>query len=219
MIANPSPILTSSATARKCADDRARHTIVTSIDQTTPASAATALHRRGLMLVAGAAIVWSSGGLLARLVTADPWTILFWRSVFACLFLLGYAWFRNRGRLVATFRELGWPGVVLGLCFATASSCFIIALSLTSVANIMFIQSSAPVIAGLLGWVAFTLDGGLRVEGVALRRSWERRPYLAFPERITGNGQRRPILFPTDRRARMAIEAAVLAQLPPEAFR
>jgi drug/metabolite transporter (DMT)-like permease len=126
---------------------------MTSLDQTVTAVAATAQHRRGLMLVAGAAIVWSSGGLLARLVTADPWTILFWRSVFACLFLLGYAWFRNRGRLVATFRALGWPGVVLGLCFATASSCFIIALSLTSVANIMFIQSSAPFIAGLLGWL------------------------------------------------------------------
>ena len=124
-----------------------------SLDHSLTAAAVTAQHRRGLMLVAGAAIVWSSGGLLARLVTADPWTILFWRSVFACVFLLGYAWFRNRGRLVATFRALGWPGIVLGLCFATASSCFIIALSLTSVANIMFIQSSAPFIAGLLGWL------------------------------------------------------------------
>jgi drug/metabolite transporter (DMT)-like permease len=126
---------------------------MTSLDHTLTAGAAAALHRRGLMLVGGAAIVWSSGGLLARLVTADPWTILFWRSVFACLFLLGYAWFRNRGRLIKTFRDLGWPGVLLGLCFATASSCFIIALSLTSVANIMFIQSSAPFIAGLLGWL------------------------------------------------------------------
>jgi drug/metabolite transporter (DMT)-like permease len=125
---------------------------VTSIDPTLAAADAAAQHRRGLMLVAGAAMVWSSGGLLARLVTADSWTILFWRSVFACAFLLGYAWLRNRGRFVATFRELGWPGIVLGLCFATASTCFILALAHTSVANIMFIQSSAPVIAGLLGW-------------------------------------------------------------------
>jgi drug/metabolite transporter (DMT)-like permease len=125
---------------------------VTGIDHPIAASAAIQ-HRRGLMLVAGAAIVWSSGGLLARLVAADPWTILFWRSLFAFLFLLGYAWLMNRGRFVATFRELGWPGVMLGLCFATASSCFIIALTLTTVANIMFIQSSAPFIAGLLGWL------------------------------------------------------------------
>jgi len=126
---------------------------MTSLDQSLPAADTTAQHRRGLMLVAGAAIVWSFGGLLARLVAADPWTILFWRSVFACLFLLGYAWYRNRGRLIKTFRDLGWPGIVLGLCFAVASSSFIIALSLTSVANIMFIQSSAPFIAGLLGWL------------------------------------------------------------------
>ncbi len=140
-----------------------RDEIVTGIDHPIAASAA-AQHRRGLMLVAGAAVVWSSGGLLARLVAADPWTILFWRSTFACLFLLGYAWLMNRGRLIATFRELGWPGVALGLCFATASSCFIIALSLTTVANIMFIQSSAPFIAGLLGWLLL----GERVSA----RSW-----------------------------------------------
>jgi drug/metabolite transporter (DMT)-like permease len=105
------------------------------------------------MLVAGAAIVWSAGGLLARMIETDPWTKLFWRSIFACLFLLGYAWLKNRGRLVATFRELGWPGVVLGLCFATASTSFIIGLNYTTVANIMFVQAAAPFIAGLLGWL------------------------------------------------------------------
>jgi drug/metabolite transporter (DMT)-like permease len=126
---------------------------VSALDHSISARGATALHRRGLLLVAGAAMVWSAGGLLARMIETDPWTKLFWRSVFACLFLLAYAWFKNRGRLVATFRDLGWPGVVLGLCFATASSSFIIGLNYTTVANIMFVQAGAPFFAGLLGWV------------------------------------------------------------------
>jgi drug/metabolite transporter (DMT)-like permease len=126
---------------------------VSSLDHPLSASGATALHRRGLLFVAGAAIVWSAGGLLARMIETDPWTKLFWRSVFAFAFLLAYAWFTNRGRLAATFRELGWPGVVLGLCFATASTAFIIGLDYTSVANIMFMQAGAPFIAGLLGWL------------------------------------------------------------------
>lgn len=126
---------------------------MSTLDHTIPASGAAAQHRRGLLLVAGAAIVWSAGGLLARMIETDPWTKLFWRSLFACVFLLAYAWYRNRGRLVATFRELGWPGVVLGLCFATASTAFIVGLSYTTVANIMFVQAGAPFIAGLLGWL------------------------------------------------------------------
>jgi drug/metabolite transporter (DMT)-like permease len=126
---------------------------VSTLDHLLSASSATAQHRRGLLLVAGAAIVWSAGGLLARMIETDPWTKLFWRSLFAFLFLLAYASYTNRGRLVATFRELGWPGVVLGLCFATASTAFIIGLDYTSVANIMFMQAGAPFIAGLLGWL------------------------------------------------------------------
>ena len=48
-----------------------------------------------MLLVAGAALVWSSGGLLARMIGTDPWTKLFWRSVFAFVFLLAYAWLKN----------------------------------------------------------------------------------------------------------------------------
>jgi len=126
---------------------------VTTLDHSISASDAAALHRRGLLLVAGAALVWSSGGWLARMIETDPWTKLFWRSLFACLFLLAYGWYVNRGRLAATFRELGWPGVLLGLCFATASTAFILGLSYTTVANILFTQAGAPFIAGLLGWL------------------------------------------------------------------
>jgi drug/metabolite transporter (DMT)-like permease len=125
---------------------------VSSLDHTISASGAAALHRRGLLLVAGAAIVWSSGGLLARMIETDPWTKLFWRSLFAFVFLLAYAWFKNRGRLVATFRELGWPGVMLGLCFATASTAFIVGLNYTRSPTSPG-QAGAPFIAGLLGWL------------------------------------------------------------------
>jgi hypothetical protein len=50
-------------------------------DSATPAT------RRGALLVACAAMNWSTGGLIARLVTTSPWTTSLWRSVFASLFL------------------------------------------------------------------------------------------------------------------------------------
>jgi len=38
-------------------------------------------------MVAGAAIVWSTGGLIVRHVDADAWTIVFWRGLFGGLSL------------------------------------------------------------------------------------------------------------------------------------
>src|SRR5215831_9030433 len=67
--------------------------------------------RLGFSLVAAAAICWSTGGLITRLVTTDPWTTVFWRSVFCSAFLGAALAIANRGRLTALARETGWPGV------------------------------------------------------------------------------------------------------------
>jgi drug/metabolite transporter (DMT)-like permease len=113
----------------------------------TPAS------RRGALLVACAAVCWSSGGLIVRLVTTSPWTTSLWRSLFASLFLttvLGVVRGRN---IVAQWREGGRPVVIVALCMATASTCFIFSLAHTSVANTLILMSTGPYVAGLLGWI------------------------------------------------------------------
>jgi drug/metabolite transporter (DMT)-like permease len=106
----------------------------------------------GVWLVTAAALCWSSGGTLARLVGTDPWTTVFWRSVFAAAFLSAAVATARRGRIARVAREVGWPGVLMACCFATASTCFIMALARTTVANTLIIQSLSPFIAGLGGW-------------------------------------------------------------------
>jgi drug/metabolite transporter (DMT)-like permease len=118
---------------------------------TAPASART--RRLGFWLVASAAICWSSGGLIARLVSTDPWTTVFWRSVFCAGFLGSAVAIAHRARMAQLVREVGWPGLLMAACFATASTCFIMALARTSVANTLIIQSLSPFIAGLGGWL------------------------------------------------------------------
>jgi drug/metabolite transporter (DMT)-like permease len=112
---------------------------------------------RGVLLVAAAALCWSSGGLLARLVGTDTWTTVFWRGIFCAVLLLGAtamrAWSRNAGGPIAAVRAIGWPGVAMATCFAVASTCFINALARTSVANTLVIQSTAPFIAALGAWL------------------------------------------------------------------
>jgi drug/metabolite transporter (DMT)-like permease len=129
---------------------------------TDPAAART--RRLGFGLVIAAAICWSSGGLITRLVATDPWTTVFWRSVFCAGFLSAAVAVAHRGRLPRLVRETGWPGVLMAACFATASTSFIMALARTSVANTLIIQSLSPFIAGLGGWLCL----GERVR----RRTW-----------------------------------------------
>jgi drug/metabolite transporter (DMT)-like permease len=113
--------------------------------------------RQGILLVAGSAVVWSIGGTISRfLQVQDSWTVVFWRSVFAALFLLCFMLWRDGLRgTIALFRNMGWWGVAVALCFATASSAFVIALAYTTVANILLIQAGVPLIAALLTWILF----------------------------------------------------------------
>src|ERR1700675_4195607 len=127
-----------------------------------PARAGT--RRLGFWLVTAAAICWSTGGLITRLVTTDAWTTIFWRSVFCAAFLAAAVIIAQRRRLAPALRDTGWPGLLIAACFATASPCFIMSLSRTSVANTLVIQSLSPFIAGLLGWLCL----GERVR----RRTW-----------------------------------------------
>ena len=123
-----------------------------------PESSATASHvQRGLLLVIGSAFVWSFGGAIARFIaTGDSWAIVFWRSAFAALFLLAFMLARDGPRgTVALFRNMGLPGVGVGVCFAIGSVSFVLALAHTTIANILLIQAGAPLVAALLAWVFF----------------------------------------------------------------
>lgn len=107
----------------------------------------------GLLFVAGAAACWSSGGLLVRLVSTDPWTTTMWRCVFSAAFLTLIVRLTRGGNLVAQWRSVGWPGFALAVCLAVASTSFILALARTSVANTLILISIGPYVAGLLGWL------------------------------------------------------------------
>lgn len=113
--------------------------------------------RIGLLLVFLSAFAWSTGGAIARFLEADDdWTVVFWRSLFAALFLLSFLVLRDGVRgAAAQFRAMGWPGIVVALCFATASSCFVLAIAHTTIANVLLINAGVPLIAALLGWLIF----------------------------------------------------------------
>jgi hypothetical protein len=61
-------------------------------------------------LVAGAAILWSTAGLVVRLLDLDVWTMLAWRSAFTAFSLALVVIVQNRRDPLWGVRAIGWPG-------------------------------------------------------------------------------------------------------------
>ncbi len=129
--------------------------------QTTDQPALTASdpesHPWGAWLVFGSAVVWSLGGIIARLAEVEnPWTTIFWRAGTATLFLLLFMLLRDgRAGTAALFARMGLAGFAVGLCFAIASTSFVVALQFTTVANVLLMQAGVPLIAALISRVLF----------------------------------------------------------------
>lgn len=109
--------------------------------------------RRGALLVASASVCWSSGGLIARLVGTDPWTTNVWRGLFCSVFLTLVVRVTEGRGAVAQWRGIGRPGLAVAAGLSIASTCFILALARTSVANTLMLISIGPYVTGLLGWL------------------------------------------------------------------
>ena len=111
----------------------------------------TAQHRRGRAMVALAAVAWSTAGILQRELSVGVATQLAGRALFAVLGLLAYVAVAERGALTQAFRSVGRGGLAVAGLMAVSSGSFIIALNHSSVANVLFMQALAPILAAVLG--------------------------------------------------------------------
>ncbi|SFJ84074.1 Permease of the drug/metabolite transporter (DMT) superfamily [Bosea sp. OK403] len=107
----------------------------------------------GTLLIVASAIAYSLSGYFTRLVDHDVWTILFWRGIFGGVFLGAYIAWRHRPDLLGSVRAMGWAGLWVTILSATATICFINALRLTPVADIMTIHAAIPFMTAILALV------------------------------------------------------------------
>jgi drug/metabolite transporter (DMT)-like permease len=99
--------------------------------------------RSGRLLVAGAALLWSTGGLAIKLVPIDALGVVFWRALLTVLFL------------VAVFRPSleRWKraSVATGVVYALMILSFVTATKWTTAANAIFLQYTGPFYVLALG--------------------------------------------------------------------
>ena len=110
--------------------------------------------RRAVFLMCAAATLWSIAGVLIRqLDHARGFEVTFWRSVFAGIFVALALIVQQRSKAVASVRAVGRWGIVSGLMWCVMFCCFIIALTLTTVANTLIVMSTSPLLTALLAWL------------------------------------------------------------------
>jgi drug/metabolite transporter (DMT)-like permease len=109
------------------------------------------LHARAVAWMVAATVLWSTAGLVTRwLERAQSFEVTFWRSLFAAVSMAGILAFTRRRDAWAVVRGAGWPGILSGLMFCTMFTCFMVALTRTTVANALVVNSLYPVFAALL---------------------------------------------------------------------
>jgi len=112
-------------------------------------------HARAVVLMVLVTLLWSIAGVVTRQVQGVSGSELsFWRSGVNALALvvLLVAW-RGRDAVLRTLRDGGVPLWVSGLCWATMFSAFMLALGLTSVANVLVTMALAPLFTAMLSRV------------------------------------------------------------------
>ena len=124
----------------------------------------------GMLLVT---LMWSSAGVVTRqLQSAASFEITFWRSAFT-LVVLGLYFAVTQGRSAAALLRDGGTALWLsGLMWAVMFTCFMLAITMTTVANVLITMSISPLMTAVLArwmlgvqvkrrtWLAIVVAGG-----------------------------------------------------------
>ena len=118
-------------------------------------------HRKAVWMLVAATLMWSIAGVVTRhLEAARSFEVTFWRSAFnalALVLLLG--WMRGPAALWQSLRNGGRALWVSGLCWCVMFTAFMVALTLTSVANVLVTMAIGPLLTALLAraWLGHKL--------------------------------------------------------------
>lgn len=129
-------------------------------------------HGQAVWLMVAVTLMWSIAGVVTRqLASAHSFEVTFWRSFFTLVSLLVILplW-QGRG----VFRAIHWRNKALwlsGVCWSIMFTAFMLALTLTSVGNVLVTMSVGPLLTALIArifighrlpartWVAIVLAG------------------------------------------------------------
>lgn len=130
-------------------------------------------HRRAVALMVLVTLLWSIAGVVTRqLEVARSFEVTFWRSAFNALALAGALTLMRGPALWQGLLQSGRVVWLSGVCWAVMFTAFMLALTLTTVANVLVTMAIGPMITALFSrfflgkqlpartWLAILVAGG-----------------------------------------------------------
>jgi drug/metabolite transporter (DMT)-like permease len=106
-------------------------------------------HVRGVVLATAGALCLVPDTTFIRLANAADLQIVFWRSLFIGLALVGLVAARHRRGTILAYRAIGKAGVTVGVMWGVGLVLFVYAVNNTAVANVLVILTTMPLFAAL----------------------------------------------------------------------
>ncbi len=97
-------------------------------------------HKRGLIFISFCALLWSSGGLFIKVLTLDAFQISFYRSLIAAITILIIL--RSQGKPITLEKDK--ISLLCSIAYSFILVLFVMATKLTTAANAIFLQFTAP---------------------------------------------------------------------------
>jgi len=122
-------------------------------------------HTQAVALMVAVTLMWSIAGVVTRhLEQARSFEVTFWRSFFTVLSLLVLLPFVQGRAVFGKLRRAGAALWLSGLCWSVMFTAFMVALTLTSVANVLVTMAFGPFLTALVARMVI----GHRIPG----RTW-----------------------------------------------
>ncbi|MDB9865017.1 DMT family transporter [Candidatus Thioglobus sp.] len=109
-------------------------------------------HLKGLLIAFFGVLMLTPDPVLVRLADADTFTILFWRGIFFALGVLAILFATYRKNTFKELKNIGRPGIWIGILSGIGGVTFIAAIQYTSIAKVLVIISTAPMVVAIISW-------------------------------------------------------------------
>jgi drug/metabolite transporter (DMT)-like permease len=151
-------------------------------------------HGRAVLLMICVALMWSIAGVVTRQLEATRgFEITFWRSAFTVMALLVLlSWLRGPVALWRSVRSGGRSLWLSSVCWCVMYTAFMIALTLTTVANVLVTLALAPLLTALMSRLvlgsrlALRTWGAIVVAGLGIAWMYGQEVSGAGPRHVLG---------------------------------
>lgn len=130
-------------------------------------------HNQAVLLMVVVTLLWSTAGVVTRhLESARSFEVTFWRSFFTAISLVILLPLIQGRKVFKHILGNSWSFWLSGVCWAVMFTSFMVALTLTTVANVLVTMSTGPLLTALLArlvlghhipvrtWLAIVVAGG-----------------------------------------------------------